>query len=78
MIDKSPEESSKSDNQANQGSDGFVHGDLTRRIIGCAMRVHSTLGNGFRSVNYNRPGNLIFVSFRRSHNKDNKLPGRKY
>ncbi len=28
--------------------------DLTRTIIGCAMRVHSTLGNGFQEVIYQR------------------------
>ena len=28
--------------------------DLTRRIIGCAMKVHSTLGNGFQEVIYQR------------------------
>lgn len=30
------------------------HADLTRRIIGCAMHVHSTLGNGFQEVIYQR------------------------
>ena len=30
------------------------YGDLTRKIIGCAMRVHSTLGNGFQEVIYQR------------------------
>lgn len=30
------------------------HKDLTHRIIGCAMRVHSTLGNGFQEVIYQR------------------------
>ena len=24
--------------------------DITRKIIGCAMKVHSALGNGFQSV----------------------------
>ena len=28
--------------------------DLTRKIIGCAMQVHSTLGNGFQEVIYQR------------------------
>ena len=28
--------------------------DLTRRIIGCAMEVHRTLGNGFQEVIYQR------------------------
>ncbi|MEI7582503.1 GxxExxY protein [Runella sp.] len=30
------------------------HEDLTHRIIGCAMKVHSTLGNGFQEVIYQR------------------------
>src|ERR1700761_2242437 len=28
--------------------------DSTRKIIGCAMRVHSALGNGFQEVIYQR------------------------
>jgi GxxExxY protein len=30
------------------------HEEITKRIIGCAMRVHSTLGNGFQEVIYQR------------------------
>jgi GxxExxY protein len=28
--------------------------DLTHKIIGCAMKVHSALGNGFQEVIYQR------------------------
>jgi len=30
------------------------HEDLTHKIIGCAMKVHSTLGNGFQEIIYQR------------------------
>ncbi len=43
------------DNQANQGSDkGLLHEEITRKIIGCAMAVHSSLGSGFQEVIYQR------------------------
>ncbi len=32
----------------------MLYEDITRRIIGAAMRVHSTLGNGFKEVIYQR------------------------
>jgi hypothetical protein len=42
-------------NQENHGSDNVLkHEDVTKRIIGCAMKVHSTLGNGFQEVIYQR------------------------
>lgn len=30
------------------------HEEITRKIIGCAMKVHSTLGSGFQEVIYQR------------------------
>ncbi|MBU0766852.1 GxxExxY protein [Patescibacteria group bacterium] len=43
------------------------HSDLTRKIIGCAMKVHRALGNGFQEVIYQmalaiemKDSNLVF------------------
>jgi GxxExxY protein len=32
----------------------YLHSELTGKIIGCAMEVHRTLGNGFQEVIYQR------------------------
>ena len=32
----------------------YKYSDITGKIIGCAMKVHNTLGNGFQEVIYQR------------------------
>ena len=32
----------------------MLYGEITHKIIGCAMKVHATLGNGFQEVIYQR------------------------
>ena len=32
----------------------YKYSDITEKIIGCAMKVHRTLGNGFQEVIYQR------------------------
>ncbi|AYL94660.1 GxxExxY protein [Mucilaginibacter celer] len=34
--------------------DQLKHTDITGKIIGCAMHVHATLGNGFQEVIYQK------------------------
>lgn len=49
----------------------YKYSEITGKIIGCAMRVHSALGNGFQEVIYQRALEIEMadegLSFRREH-----------
>ncbi|MFN4881544.1 MAG: GxxExxY protein [Bacteroidota bacterium] len=49
----------------------YKYSELTSRIIGCAMTVHKTLGNGFQEVIYQRAlaieMNMADIAFSREH-----------
>ena len=38
----------------------YKYSDLTSKVIGCAMKVHSALGNGFQEVIYQRALEIEF------------------
>jgi GxxExxY protein len=35
-------------------NNSYKHSDITGKIIGCAIKVHTTLGNGYQEVIYQR------------------------
>lgn len=47
------------------------HEELTHKIVGCAMKVHSTLGNGFQEVIYQR---ALAIEYKQSNPKIKKVP----
>jgi GxxExxY protein len=48
--------------------------DITHRIIGCAMQVHSTLGNGFQEVIYQRALAIEFSMAGLSFAREMEMP----
>jgi GxxExxY protein len=59
--------------------DSYKYSDLTGKIIGCSMEVHSYLGNGFQEVIYQRALKIEMehqgLSFSREHEMQIKYKG---
>jgi len=57
------------------------HEEITRQIIACAMKVHSTLGNGFQEVIYQRALAIEFakagLDFSREHEMEISYEGQR-
>lgn len=52
----------------------FKYSNLTHNIIGCAMKVHRTLGNGFQEVIYQRCLALEFKKNRINSVREKEMP----
>jgi GxxExxY protein len=52
----------------------MLHGDTTRRVIAAAMRVHSTPGNGFQEVIYQRALEIEFPFQDLSFEREKEMP----
>jgi len=48
----------------------YKHSDITGKIIGAAMKVHSTLGNGFQEVIYQRALDIEFPKWELSAQRE--------
>jgi GxxExxY protein len=52
----------------------YKYSELTSKIIGCAMRVHSTLGNGFQEVIYQRALELEMAEMNIIFTREHEMP----
>ena len=54
--------------------DKLRHEDLTHKIIGCAMQVHSALGNGFQEVIYQNALEIEMASHDIKFEREKEMP----
>ena len=52
----------------------YKYSELTSKIIGCAMRVHSALGNGFQEVIYQRALAIEMTDSGLSFHREQEMP----
>lgn len=52
----------------------YKYSDLTSKIIGCAMAVHSALGNGFQEVIYQRALEIEMKLAKIKFNREFEIP----
>ena len=52
----------------------FKYAEITKKIIGAAMKVHATLGNGFQEVIYQRALEIEFVKWGLSFVREFSMP----
>lgn len=54
--------------------DQLKHDEITRKIIGCAMKVHATLGNGFQEKKYQKALELEMAFNRLVFEREKAMP----
>ena len=52
----------------------FKHGEITEKVIGASFRVHTTLGNGFQEVIYQRTLELEFKVMIFEYSREFEMP----
>ena len=52
----------------------YKYSEITGKIIGCAMRVHSALGNGFQEVIYQRALDIEMMDNGLSFSREKEMP----
>jgi GxxExxY protein len=52
----------------------MLYGEITKKIIACAMRVHSILGNGFQEVIYQRALEIEMASEELNFVREKEMP----
>ncbi len=52
----------------------YKYSELTSRVIGCAMKVHSALGNGFQEVIYQRALEIEFMDSKILFSREYEMP----
>ena len=52
----------------------YKYSDVTSKIIGCAMKVHSALGNGFQEVIYQRALAIEMADESLSFSREHEMP----
>lgn len=51
----------------------MIYEELTHKIIGCAMKVHSTLGNGFQELIYQRALAIEFSYEKLNYSREHEM-----
>jgi len=70
---------SEQSEQSNQSQKSVVqtmykYSDITGKIIGCAMKVHAALGNGFQEVIYQRVLEIEMAEAGLSFSREHEMP----